>query len=378
MAGWAITDKVTGCENELLCDGKLLAKGVVQSVDFPKARLRLLSESDQSLIDVPIGFVVKLRNAPLDSFCKIINDKVFLIGGDRKGFRATLYGIGTEYCVVAVHGQARITVKCQDVVTRYGMRLNGVMLGTSDLISLCDLRRRSYLTSPPRRCITPPPDRVPSASSISTRTDSSVLWTSWGANPEDNNTTDTNTAEGPSSSVDPSSSTSDPWTVDAQDTQDTVDARAEKEDNGPLSWLMSKEFASQLLSYHALLKVSLKFNGGGGKLHRRFVSTACPDPFCGADGPAPEGFVAVFCSSSNKGATLQHYHIPAGDLCPVPPRRKNQLCLILDGEFRGQIRTVSKCNVKLSIAELVVEDSDAPSITLRFDQICLVERFMMS
>jgi ribosomal protein L24 len=109
------------------------AKGVVQSVDLPKARLRLLSENDQSLvstlqhdssisdlsqIDVPIGFVVKLCNAPLDSFRKVINDEVFLIGGDRKGFRATLYSIGTENCVVAVHGQARITVKCQDVVTR--------------------------------------------------------------------------------------------------------------------------------------------------------------------------------------------------------------------------------------------------------------------
>ncbi|KAG2135055.1 hypothetical protein BD769DRAFT_1665010 [Suillus cothurnatus] len=285
------------------------AKGVVQSVDLPKARLRLLSENDQSLIDVPIGFVVKLCNAPLDSFRKVINNEVFLIGGDRKGFRATLYSIGTENCVIAVHGQACITVKCQDVVTRYGMRLN----------------------------------------------------------------------EGLSLSVAPSSSTFDPWTVDAQDTQDNINARAEKvQDNGPLPWLMSKEFASQLLTYHALLKVSLKFNGGGGKLHRRCVSTACPDPFCGVNGPAPEGFVAVFCASSNKGATLQHYHIPAGDLCPAPPRRKNQLCLILDGEFHGQIRTVSKCNVKLSTAELVVGDSDAPSITLRFDQICLVERFMMS
>jgi hypothetical protein len=109
------------------------AKGVIQSIDLPKARLRLLSENDQSLvstlqhdssisdlsqIDVPIGFVVKLCNAPLDLFCKVINDEVFLIGGDRKSFRATLYSIGTENCVVAVHGQACITVKCQDVVTR--------------------------------------------------------------------------------------------------------------------------------------------------------------------------------------------------------------------------------------------------------------------
>jgi hypothetical protein len=268
------------------------------------------------------------------------------------------------------------------------MRLNGVMLGTSDLISLCDLQRRSYLTSPPlRRSTTPPPDRVPTAaSSGSTCTDTSSLWTSWDANLENHNTTDTNTPE--------ASSLSDPWTVDAQDIQDSMDARAEKvQDNGrssmkapkyivdltigPLPWLMSKEFASQLLTHHALLKVSLKFNGGGGKLHRRFVSTACPDPFCGVNGPAPEGSVAVFCASGNKGATLQHCHIPVSDLCPAPPRRKNQMCLILDGECRGQIRSVSKCNVKLSTAELVVEGG-APGITLRFDQICLVDRFVMS
>ncbi|KAG2740041.1 hypothetical protein P692DRAFT_20754092 [Suillus brevipes Sb2] len=260
------------------------------------------------------------------------------------------------------------------------------MLGTSNLISLCDLRRRSYLTSPPRRFTTPPPDRVPTASPGSTRRDLSSSWTSWDANPEDHNTTDINTAE--------ASSLSDPWTVDAQDIQDSIDARAEKvQDNGgssmkaskyivnltigPLPWLMSKEFASQLLTYHALLKVSLKFNGGGGKLHRRFVSTACPDPFCGVNGPAPEGSIAVFCASGNKGATLQHYHIPVSDLCPAPPRRKNQMCLILDGECRGQIRIVSKCNVKLGTAELVVEEG-GPGITLHFDQICLVERFVMS
>jgi hypothetical protein len=206
------------------------------------------------------------------------------------------------------------------MLLRYGMRLNGVMLGTSDLISLCDLQRRSYLTSPLQRCITPPPDQVSSASSISACTDSSVLWTSWGTNPEDNNTTDTNTAEGPSLSIAPSSSTFDPWTVDAQDTQDNINARAEKvQDNGgslmeasqyvanltigPLPWLMSKEFASQLLTYHALLKVLLKFNGGGGKLHRRFVSTACPDPFCGANRPTPEGFVAVFCAVETQFST---------------------------------------------------------------------------
>lgn len=78
----------------------------------------IISDSDLLQIDVPIRFVVKLRNAPLDSFRKIINNEVFLIGGDCKGFRATLYSVGEENYIVAPHGQARIRVKCKDVVTK--------------------------------------------------------------------------------------------------------------------------------------------------------------------------------------------------------------------------------------------------------------------
>lgn len=87
-------------------------KGTVQSVNFPKARLILLSESDHSLVsgiqldsvisdleqvDVPIAFVMKIFNASLlDSFNKVIGQEVFIVGGARKGFRATLYSIGGE------------------------------------------------------------------------------------------------------------------------------------------------------------------------------------------------------------------------------------------------------------------------------------------
>ncbi|KAG2046380.1 hypothetical protein BDR06DRAFT_1014772 [Suillus hirtellus] len=93
------------------------AKGIVQSVDFPKAHLMLLSESDRSLIDIPIGFVMKILNVSLDSF-NVIGQEVFVVRGGRKGFRATLYGIGSENCTVAINGQARTTLKCQDIVTK--------------------------------------------------------------------------------------------------------------------------------------------------------------------------------------------------------------------------------------------------------------------
>ena len=85
---------------------------------------------------------------------------------------------------------------------------------------------------------------------------------------------------------------------------------------------MNREFSTLFLTYHAIFAVSLRFNHA--KLHKRFVSTACPDPFCGANGPAPEDCVAVFCTSNRAGAALEHYHIPAKDLSPAPPRKKTK------------------------------------------------------
>jgi hypothetical protein len=133
---------------------------------------------------------------------------------------------------------------------------------------------------------------------------------------------------------------------------------------------MTKEFSSKLFTYHVLLKVSVRFLNG--RLQKRFVSTACPDPFCGENGPAPEGCVAVFCTSNSAGAALEHYHIPVGDLSPAPPRKKNQECLILDGVHRGLIRTVSKCEItKKNTVEMKI--TPTLTVTLRSDQICLVE-----
>jgi hypothetical protein len=132
---------------------------------------------------------------------------------------------------------------------------------------------------------------------------------------------------------------------------------------------MSKEFATLFLTYHAMFTVLPSFDHT--KFYKRFVSTACPDPFCGANGPAPEGCVAVFCTSNRAGAVLEHYHIPAKDLSPAPPR-KNQECLILDGDYCSQILTISQCSVGKKTAQFTIKGSIA--ITLHFDQICLVQR----
>ncbi|KAG2086017.1 uncharacterized protein F5147DRAFT_659334 [Suillus discolor] len=306
------------------------AKGVVRSVDFPNTCLTLLSEIDHSLVHVPIGFVIKVYNVSLDSFKKDIGQEVFIIGGGRKGYRATLYSFNSTDCTVALHGQQHTKIQLKDVATRYGMRLNGAMLEGPDI------------------------------SSASIANPSSITWTNWGASSEDLG------MAGNPSSLNPSQ-TADPWTVDIND---MLHARTEKTEKSLLAWLMSKEFLSKFTTYHAMLKVSPSFMGG--RLHNRFVSTACLDPFLGQNGPASEGCVAVFCSSNTAGAAIQHYHIPATDLSPAPPRKKNQQCIVLDGSYRGCVFNVAKCFLKKNTVDIAVTPS--VFINLRFDQICLVEQ----
>ncbi|KAG2034595.1 hypothetical protein BDR03DRAFT_984300 [Suillus americanus] len=301
--------------------------------------------------DVRPGDVV--CNMKLDSFDNIIGQEVFIVGGDQKGYQATLYSIASDTYTVAVHGQAHTTLACEDIVTSYGMRLNGAILERPALVSFCEIQKRLYITTMQPQSITPPPVQL--LASSSTSTDSSLLlWTFWTANPE-------STAHHKSSSIIPSSSTYEPWIFNPQDAQDNIDAKADTLSNsGPLPWLMGKEYSSMLLLHHAVLKVTVGFMG------------ACPDPFCGANGPAPKDCVTVFCTSSNAGAMLQHYHIPTKDLSPAPPHKQNQQVLVLKGDSRSHIFSVTACNVKKNTIEITI--LPMTNIILHFDQICLVEQ----
>lgn len=62
--------------------------------------------------------MVKICNMSLDTFKSIIGKEVFVIHGQHKGYRATLYDIGREDCSVALHGQKRILLKLPEVATR--------------------------------------------------------------------------------------------------------------------------------------------------------------------------------------------------------------------------------------------------------------------
>ncbi|KAG1799236.1 uncharacterized protein HD556DRAFT_1305482 [Suillus plorans] len=254
-----------------------------------------------------------------------------------------------------------------DVVTQYGMRLNGAILDYHDMMSFCEMRRRSFLTPKPQS-VTPPPERLaPSRADPGASTSSSgVAWTSWSdAEDGDRPTSDNNPI------TDVASATPDPWAVDNNDVEDIIEAAARKlsEKPGPTSWL--QEFSPTFFAYRALFKVAPNFHGG--RLNKRLVQTECPDPFVGPDGPAPKGTVAVRCTAKTAGGAVQHYFIPGNDLTPADPRKKGQECFILDGSYRGNILIVSKCNAKASNVDLKLMRDSSVSVNLHFDQVCVVE-----
>ncbi|KAG1805827.1 uncharacterized protein BJ212DRAFT_1303892 [Suillus subaureus] len=268
----------------VLCGPEYQRKGVMTNVDFPNGRLTLISDIDFSLISVQIKFMEKIHNINLDSFKTDIGQEVFIIGGDWKG---------------------------------YGIRLNGAILKGPELASFCEMHHKSYLAPPPQST-TPPVEKVPTSSSVSIADlipSSSNVWSSWSASIDN-----IDMVHDP---VNPISSTSNPWAVNLQDSINNIHENSQ--DMGSLPWLMTKEFASTFLTYHAVLKVSLSFLGG--RLYKRFVLTACPDPFCGDNGPAPEGCITAFCTSNSAGAQIVHYHIPSKDLSQLLHARNSKKSL---------------------------------------------------
>lgn len=264
------------------------------------------------------------------------------------------------------------------------MRLNGAFLEYHDMISFCDMRRKSFLTPPPRS-VTPPPELIaPSRIDLDQpAASSSSVWTTWS---DVQSTDDRVSNDSPITQVAPAMP--DPWAVDNTDVEDVIAAASQKlsekpsrsilfalrrwlmNHTGPISWL--KEFSPTFYTYQALFKVSARFQGG--KLHKRLVYTESPDPFVNPEGPAPKGTVATSCTAKTAGSAVQHYFIPAEDLTPAAPRKKGQECIVLDGMYRGIVLTVFKCNVKIGTVDLKLMLDANATVCLRFDQVCLVER----
>ncbi|KAG2351090.1 hypothetical protein BDR07DRAFT_1502640 [Suillus spraguei] len=164
----------------MLSVDRFLVTGVVKTIDFPSARLVFRSDSDLSSIDVPIRFLIKVHNASVEMFHSYTGKEVYIIGGEKRGYRGTLHDLCGDKCTVAVLGQHPISIASCDVTTQFGMRLNGMILNYHDMISFCETHKQSFLT-PITRSATPPPEKIAPSRIDPGASDSSfsLVWSSW-------------------------------------------------------------------------------------------------------------------------------------------------------------------------------------------------------
>ncbi|KAG1780895.1 hypothetical protein EV702DRAFT_1042602 [Suillus placidus] len=208
---------------------KFHTKGVVTEVDFLKALLTLETEGNHSLVTVPLHFVMKTCNVDLNNFKKFINKEVFIIGGEKKGFHVTLYGLSLDDCIVAVHDQPCMSAN-------YGCHLNGVMLEWDEFTSFCKMHKKSHIAPPPQS-IMPHPERI-----APIEPGPSSSWTSW--SPE--------ALASFALQTDARPSTEDPWVVNPSDSMPAAEPIAPN----------LHDFAGQFYTYHTLFNVSAGFQGG--------------------------------------------------------------------------------------------------------------------
>ena len=60
------------------------------------------------------------------------------------------------------------------------------------------------------------------------------------------------------------------------------------------------------------------------------------DRFANSEGCAPAGHVSLSVSGNHTGAATEYHHVPACFLTPASPNAKDQVVLVLQGDWRGR------------------------------------------
>ncbi|KAG9308195.1 hypothetical protein JVU11DRAFT_12290 [Chiua virens] len=285
-------------------------RGVVKKVDWFKGRLDVMFY--HGVTDtVPITRCVKVADFSMRESSKLIGKEVWVIRGQFKGRRATLYALGRDCSVVSLPGHPSVNLPNRYVTALSGVLLSGHMLDQNHLRQLMSLFRASFRASfaPMPRERTPPPS--PGASSSSQLAEDSA------------------------------------WMVTPSDVPVTAQLHSQ------IPWLFNDEFCKEFSSFHLAFNVDLHFERGS--FLNRVARTTCPDRFCGPSGPAPEGSVSVTVPGHNRGSGIQHHFIPAQFLKPaLPTGSGNDRCaLILVGTLAGQIHPITKYRSRKKEVELM-------------------------
>ncbi|KIJ06250.1 hypothetical protein PAXINDRAFT_20549 [Paxillus involutus ATCC 200175] len=258
--------------------------GVVRTIDLAKAKVELVSDSNGHVKVAEFSPAQVTRSIGLD---------IWIVGGDKKGFHATLRGVNCKSCLVSIHGYPNLEVRKHQLCTDSSILLDGTVLEGRQLEQLKALQVRSFVAQED---------------------------TSQGRTPSPK----------PSSSVLQNNSEGDGWKITPED---FVQSSQPAFDKGSISWLFDNTFCD--FSRHYLsFNISAAF--GGGCFTRQIMRTACPDHFCGGAGPAPPGCVLLSAMSNHSGRGIEHYNVPARCLTPASPTTKGQFILVLRGDLKGR------------------------------------------
>ncbi|KIM55561.1 hypothetical protein SCLCIDRAFT_30272 [Scleroderma citrinum Foug A] len=131
------------------------SEGVVHVVDFDKASLDLVCNTDGHKINVPITFCRKTAERSDLQLLRWVGRDVWVIRGEKKGYQATLRSLGRELSWVALQGHQLIQLKNDQIATPTGLLLNGEILPYGAVQEIVRMQHRSFV--PVVHSVTPPP-----------------------------------------------------------------------------------------------------------------------------------------------------------------------------------------------------------------------------
>ncbi|KAG6376548.1 hypothetical protein JVT61DRAFT_2544 [Boletus reticuloceps] len=283
------------------------------------AEVKLISEINGGLLKVPVLFCCKVLEyiQPLD-FRTLIGRNLWTIGGHKKGLRVTLCAAHRSFLICILSFVTPLN--------REGMRLDGVRLEGLQLEEFKSMVKRSFVPEPPRaRTPSPGPDDL----SKETPNDASA----WTIGPDD---------------LWPASPLID-----------------------KVEWLFDDQFCD-FARYRICFNVGVGYRGGA---YVKRVMCTTKNPFGTKVHPVPTGHLSLTVTGNHTGSKFEDHCVPARFLTPASPTKKDQVVLILKGDWAGRLCKVIRWMRNEKKAVVISQEGSSSRndvMVFKAPDICLV------
>ncbi|KAG8216759.1 hypothetical protein J3R82DRAFT_6997 [Butyriboletus roseoflavus] len=139
---------------------------------------------------------------------------------------------------------------------------------------------------------------------------------------------------------------------------------------GSIEWLFDDQFCN-FICHQLCFNIGIGYQAGN--YSKQVMHTTCLDCFSNHDGQAPPGCVSLYVFGNHIGAAMKYHHVPMCFLTPASPTTKDQLVLVLQGDWRGSfcrvIRWIRK--EKKAVVTLIDPSSSNQVTVFPAEDICL-------